>query len=81
MLQGTTLSVKNLENDFEFTGYPGILRPKFESEEVGNKLALLRMRLKMHSFTWMILHFFALSQFKLDYPEYLEEKAYRFNGY
>ena len=39
MLQRDNVWLK-IGNDFELLDTPGILWPKFESEEVGNKLAL-----------------------------------------
>ena len=62
-------------NDFELLDTPGILWPKFESEEVGNKLALTGA-IKDALLHMDDIALFALSQFKLDYPEYLK-KAYR----
>ena len=62
-------------NDFELLDTPGILWPKFESEEVGNKLALTGA-IKDALLHMDDIALFALTQFKLDYPEYLK-KAYR----
>lgn len=62
-------------NDFELLDTPGILWPKFESEEVGNKLALTGA-IKDALLHMDDIALFALNQFKLDYPEYLK-KAYR----
>ena len=62
-------------NDFELLDTPGILWPKFESEEVGNKLALTGA-IKDALLHMDDIALFALCQFKLDYPEYLK-KAYR----
>ena len=62
-------------NDFELLDTPGILWPKFESEEVGNKLALTGA-IKDALLHMDDIALFALSQLKLDYPEYLK-KAYR----
>ncbi|WP_298729152.1 ribosome biogenesis GTPase YlqF [uncultured Granulicatella sp.] len=62
-------------NDFELLDTPGILWPKFESEEVGNKLALTGA-IKDALLHMDDIALFALGQFKLDYPEYLK-KAYR----
>ena len=62
-------------SDFELLDTPGILWPKFESEEVGNKLALTGA-IKDALLHMDDIALFALSQFTLDYPAYLK-KAYR----
>lgn len=62
-------------NDFELLDTPGILWPKFENEEIGNKLAVTGA-IKDSLLHMDDIALFALSIFRSYYPESLR-KAYR----